>query len=85
MKLTATDACNFGSLASVSISLATTIEILQFIMLVLSIVLTVGGLIAKVHAKYVNKTLTVDDLKDAKEDIDEIVSKIDKLKGDKNE
>lgn len=85
MKITTTDALNFGSVICVSISMATVIQVLQIIMLILSIALTGAGIIAKLYEKIKNKSLTLSDLKDAKEDIDELVEKVDKLKGDKNE
>ncbi len=85
MKITTSDALNFGSVICVSISMATVIQVLQIIMLVLSIALTGAGIVAKLYDKIKNKSLTLSDIKDTKEDIDEIVEKVDKLKGDKNE
>lgn len=85
MKMTTSDALNFGSVICVSISMATVIQILQIIMLILSISLTAAGIIAKLYEKIKNKSLTLSDLNDAKEDIDELVEKVDKLKGDKDE
>lgn len=77
--------CNLGSLICVSISFAPIIQVLQIIMLILSIILTLSGLIAKIMAKIKDNTLTVDDINEAKKTVDEIVDKIDDIKGDKDE
>ena len=76
---------NFGSLVCVSISMATMIQILQIIMLCLSIILTVAGVFSKLVEKWKNKTLTSDDINDAKEQIEKLSDNINKIKGDKNE
>jgi len=85
MKLTTSDALNFGSVLCVSVSMATVIQILQFIMLIISILMTIGSIVLKIYDKTQNKTLTVNDLVEVKHDVDEIAEKIDKIKGNKDE
>lgn len=85
MKLTTNDALNFGSVLCVSVSMATVIQVLQIITLVISIMLTIGSILLKVYKEVKQKTLTIEDLQEAKHDIDEIVDKVEKIKGDKDE
>ena len=76
------DALNVGSLVCVSVSMASVIQILQIIMLVISIGMTLLSVILKIK----NHELTLDDVTSVKKDIDETVDKIDKInKGDKDE
>lgn len=70
---------NVGSLICVSISMATVIQVLQIVMLVLSIFMTISGLIVK----YRNKDLKIEDIQDATKKIEDNIDKIDKMKGDK--
>ena len=79
------DYCNFGSLLCVSVSMATMIQVLQIIMLILSIILTLAGIVGKIYVKIKNKTLTVDDINKAKEDIDKLADKVNNLKDKKDE
>lgn len=85
MKLTTNDALNFGSVLCVSVSMATVIQVLQIITLVISIMLTIGSILLKIYKEIKQKTLTIEDLQEAKQDIDEIVDKVEKIKGDKDE
>ena len=75
------DVLNIGSLICVSVSMASVIQILQIIMLVFSIGMTILSIIVKIK----NHELTLDDVKSAKQEIDDTVDKIDKIKGDKDE
>lgn len=79
------DAFNIMSLICVSVSMATVIQVLQIIMLILSIVLTLSGLLARLYQKIKTKQLTADDIEQAKQDLENLADKVDKLKGDKNE
>ena len=79
------DHCNFGSLLCVSVSMATVIQILQIIMLILSIILTLAGVIGKLYVKIKSKTLTVDDINKAKEEVEKIADKVNALKDNKDE
>lgn len=79
------DYCNFGSLLCVSVSMATIIEVLQIIMLILSIVLTLAGVIGKLYVKIKSKSLTVDDIDKAKNDLEAIAEKLDNVKDKKDE
>lgn len=72
---------NVGSLICVSISMATVIQILQIVMLILSIFMTISGLIVK----FKQKDIKYDDIKDATKKIEDNIDKLDKMKGDKNE
>ncbi len=85
MKLTTNDALNFGSLLCVSVSMTTVIQVLQIITLVISIMLTIGSILLKIYKEIKQKTLTIEDLQEAKQDIDEIVDKVEKIKGEKDE
>lgn len=85
MKLTTNDALNFGSVLCVSVSMATVIQVLQIITLVISIMLTIGSILLKIYKEIKQKTLTIEDLQEAKQDIDEIVDKVEKIKGEKDE
>ena len=79
------DAFNIMSLICVSVSMATVIQVLQIIMLILSIVLTLSGVLARLYQKIKTKQLTADDIEQAKQDLENLADKVDKLKGDKNE
>ena len=79
------DYCNFGSLLCVSVSMATVIQVLQIIMLILSIILTIAGIIGKLYVKIKTKTLTIEDLNKAKDDVDKIAEKVNALKDKKDE
>ena len=79
------DAFNIMSLICVSVSMATVIQVLQIIMLILSIILTLSGLLARLYQKIKTKQLTADDIEQAKQDLENLADKVDKLKGDKNE
>ena len=72
---------NVGSLICVSISMATVIQILQIVMLILSIFMTISGLIVK----FKQKDIKYDDIKDVTKKIEDNIDKLDKMKGDKNE
>jgi len=85
MKLTTNDALNFGSVLCVSVSMATVIQVLQIITLIISIMLTIGSILLKIYKEIKQKTLTIEDLQEAKQDIDEIVDKVEKIKGEKDE
>ena len=78
------DYCNFGSLLCVSVSMATVIQILQIIMLILSILLTLAGIVGKLYVKIKSKSLTVDDIDKAKEDLEALAEKLDNVKDKKD-
>ena len=68
MKLTTNDALNFGSVLCVSVSMATVIQVLQIITLVISIMLTIGSILLKIYKEIKQKTLTIEDLQEGDKD-----------------